>query len=117
MEDQGLVQKEQAITSKYRSFLAEVREAFNKHCDEIKEDALKKFNAIPEEDEEGRRKVLDDQKAELDKTLSELKHLLTQKGAEVRKQLEEIAQIRDQQSFDLDAALGEVEVAKEEHAA
>jgi len=47
------IEKEQAITSGYKAFLAQVREAFNKHCDEVKEIATKKFEATSETDKEG----------------------------------------------------------------
>ena len=49
----------------------------------------------------------------MDKTLDELKHLLSERGAVVRDQLEDIANLRDQQSFDLDAELDEVAAEKE----
>ena len=117
MDDTQLLQQESDITNKYRAFLAQVREAFNKHCDDIKEDATKKFNAVPEEDQDGRKKILTEQKAELDKTLAELKDLLSKKGAEVRTQLEEIANLRDQQSFNLDSELEGVEQEKAEKTA
>jgi len=109
MKETNLTEKENDIASSYRSFLAKVKESFNAHCDEIKEYATAKFNVIPESDQEGRKKVLAEQKAELDKTLSELKELLAKKGAEVRSQLEKIANLRDQQGFDLEAELKEVE--------
>ncbi|MDH5597259.1 MAG: hypothetical protein OEY44_04085 [Candidatus Peregrinibacteria bacterium] len=117
MTTQDLNEKEQQLTDRYRAFLAQVREAFNKHCDEIKDRAQVKFDAIPEENEEGRKKVLSEQKAELDKTLTELKQLLNSKGAEVRRELEEIAKLKDEQSFDLEEQLEEVAVDEEKHAA
>ncbi|MDH5597446.1 MAG: hypothetical protein OEY44_05030 [Candidatus Peregrinibacteria bacterium] len=117
MTTQDLDEKEQHITDRYRAFLAQVREAFNKHCDEIKDRAQAKFDAIPEENEEGRKKVLSEQKAELDQTLAELKQLLNNKGAEVRRELEEIARLKDEQSFDLDEQLEEIVVEEEKHAA
>lgn len=118
MEDQDLSQREAAITSSHREFLAKVRNAFNVHCDEIKAQAISKFNAIPTADQPGRKKVLTEQKADLDKTLTELKQLLTKQGNEVRGHLEEIANLRDQQSFDLDTELAVVEkVDVKKHAA
>lgn len=117
MDQTQLDQKEQAITESYKAFLRKVKEAFNHHCDEIKEHATDKFNTIPEEDQEGRKKVLAEQKAELDKSLTELKSLLSKRGAEVRDQLEEIANLRDQGDFDLDAQLSQIEeIEKEGHA-
>ena len=73
--------------------------AFNNHCDEIKERAKQKFEALPESDQDGRRKILEEEKSELDKTLSELRQLFASKGSQVRRQLEEIAQLKEQESF------------------
>ncbi len=109
MPQDDLTQKEKAITSQYKAFLAKVREAFNKHCDEIKDEAQKKFETIPESNQAERQKVLTEQKAKLDKTLAELKQLLATRGAEVRRELEEIAKLRDEKGFDLDQELAEIE--------
>jgi molybdopterin converting factor small subunit len=109
MDQDQLLTKEKKITGGYKAFLAKVREAFNTHCDEIKEETTQKLRAVPEDDVEGRKKILQEQKAQLDRTLAELRQLLAQKGAEVRTQLEEIANLRDQESFDLDEELAEVE--------
>ena len=117
MNEQELSQKETSITSSYQDFLAKVREAFNTHCEEIKNDATKKFEAIPEEDEDGRRKVLEEQKAELDKALAELKQLLAKRGSEVRQKLEEIANLKDQGDFNLDSALDDVSADEKQHVA
>ena len=105
MNGAQLLDKEEEITTRYRAFLLEVQEAFDRHCDEIKAEATKQIAAIPESDQEARKRVLDDQKAQLDQTLMELKQLLSQKAAEVRVQLEEIANLRDQQEFNVDEAL------------
>ena len=108
MDQSQLSEEEELIKGSYRKFLAQVKEGFNRHCDEVKAEAVRKFNAIPESDKEGRRKILAEQQAELDKTLGELKQLLNIKGGEVRKQLEEIAVERDRQSFDLDTQLEDI---------
>lgn len=117
MNETELSKKEEEITSKYRSFLNEVREAFDRHCDQIKAETMKKFEAIPKDAEEERQKIVDDQKAELDKTLAELKQILAKKKLEFRTQLEEIADLREQQSFNIDAELAEIEADHTKHAA
>lgn len=117
MNQEELSQKEDSITNEYQDFLDKVRAAFNVECERIKDEATKQFNDVPEEDEDGRRRILEDQKAKLDKALSELKQLLAKRGAEVRKQLEEIANLREQGDFDLDSELGDLEVDEKEHAA
>lgn len=117
MDSQSLDQKEADISTSYQDFLDKVREAFNAHCEQIKDKATKKFEAIPEEDEDGRRQVLDEQKAELDTALSELKQLLSKRGAEVRRQLEELANLKDQGDFDLDNELDDVEPDEKKHVA
>lgn len=117
MNELKLEQKEEEITTKYREFLGEVRAAFNRHCDEIKAEATRKLEGVPEEDQETRQKVLDEQNAKLDKTLVELKQLLAKREAKVRIQLEEIANLREQEEFSLDDELAQVEGGQKEHAA
>jgi hypothetical protein len=107
MDQVQLLNKEEEITTHYRAFLDEVRQAFDRHCDEIKTETTRKLEGIPETDQETRQRILDEQKAQLDKTLSELRQLLNTKAVEVRTQLEEIANLRDQQDFNVDAALAE----------
>lgn len=117
MNEQVLAQKEEAVTNDYQAFLDKVREAFNARCEQIKDEATRKFEAIPEEDEGGRKQVLDEQKAELDKALSELKQLLSRRGAEVRRELEEIANLKDQGDFNLDTMLSDVVSDEQGHVA
>jgi len=107
MDTAQLLNKEEEITTQYRAFLIEVQEAFNRHCDEIKAEITKKLEVIPESDQPARQAVLDDQKAQLDKTLSELKQLLNTRAIELRVQLEEIANLRDQQEFNVDEELAQ----------
>jgi len=117
MDELELEQKEEKITSEYRDFLSEVRKAFDRHCDKIKLAAAKKLEVIPKENEDGRQKVLDEQKAELDKTLAELKQLLAKREAEVRVQLEEIASMRERKEFSFDDELAKVEAPERKHIA
>lgn len=109
MDEQDLETKEEEITAKYREFLSQVREAFNKHCDAIKAEAIQKLKGVSEEDTEARQKVLEQQNAQLDKTLIELKQMLSKRESKVRAQLEEITNIREQQEFSLDDELAKVE--------
>lgn len=107
MDNTQLLNKEEEITTRYRAFLVEVQEAFNRHCDEIKAETTKKMEAIPESDQTARQAVLDEQKNQLDKTLAELKQLLNARAAELRVQLEEIANLRDQEEFNVDEELAQ----------
>ena len=111
MNEQTLEIKEEKITSGYRKFLNEVREAFNRHCDDIKAEATRKLENISENDKEARQEVLDEQNTQLDKTLGELKQLLAKREAQVRVQLEKITNIREQEEFSLDDELAQVEEA------
>jgi len=117
MDELELEQKEEEITGTYRDFLTDVREAFNRHCDQIKAEASSKMEGIPEDDQEARQKVLDEQNAKLDKTLAELKQLLAKREARVRVQLEEIANLREQEEFSIEDELAQVEMPEGKHAA
>lgn len=105
MDEMTLLDKEEELTTRYQVFLLKVQEAFNAHCDRIKAEAEKRLETIPESDQEARKAVLDEQKHELDKTLAELKQLLNSRAAELRVQLEEIANLRDRQEFNVDEEL------------
>ena len=72
---------------------------------------------ISEEDKEARQKILEEQNAKLDKTLSELKQLLAKREAEVRVRLEEITNLREQGEFSFDDELAQVEETKNKYAA
>lgn len=99
---------EERITRNYRAFLRKVGEAFDHHCESIRNRTMQEFGKVSEEDQETRQKIVDAEKAELDKVLIELKELLNRKKSEFRHQLEEIARKKDQQSFDFDKELEEV---------
>ncbi len=117
MNEDDIIKKEADINSKYEKFLSEVSDAFNRHCDEIKKNAERKFETIPEEDEAARQQILDEEKVELDKTLAELKQLIATRSTKMREQLEEIANLRDQAEFNLDDQLADVSDNDEAHAA
>ncbi len=117
MDELALEHKEEEITTNYRVFLNEVRVAFNRHCDEIKDEATRKMDGVSKEDEEARQKILKDQNAKLDKTLHELKQLLAKREAKVRVQLEEITNLREQGEFSFDDELAQIEETENKHAA
>ncbi len=104
----GLQQLYSQTTKEYRAFFEKVRAAFNQHCDEIKDRTEEKLAILKEDDKEGRKAVLLEQKKELDESLSELKQLLANESSRMRKTLEDIRRQQESQSFDLDTALQEV---------
>lgn len=114
-DPQVLEQKEAEITQEYRNFLSEVREAFNHHCDEIKDEAIQAMEGVSEDDEATRQKILDEQNAKLDKTLNELKQLLAKREAQVRAQLEEITNMREQGEFSIENELAQLEEGQKNH--
>jgi len=117
MNPDQLDQKEDKITTEYQDFLEQVREAFDRHCDEIRVHAEKKLEGIPETDEEGRKRVQQEEQAELDKTLAELKELLAKRELQVRQQLEEIETTRENEEFNIEDELAQVTEAKGNHSA
>lgn len=117
MNPDELAKKENEVNEKYQEFLSQVREAFDKHCDEIKAQAEKKLEGIPEDDEPAQEEVRQWEESELDKTLAELQELLNRRENMVRKQLEEIEILREQNSFNFEDELAEVGTTPGEHAA
>jgi len=102
--DEFQLRYEETMT-KYHDFFEHVRVAFKGHCEDIKKKTLKKLEGVPEEDKEGRERILLDQKGELDGTLSELKQLLNFQSSKMRQALEEIRKEQETQSFDLEQEL------------
>lgn len=117
MDPVQLNQKEDEVTQSYQDFLAEVRQAFDRHCDQIRAQAEKKLAEVPEGDEETRKNIMDEEQAELDRTLTELKELLAKRELQVRQQLEEIETMREQGAFDFESELAQVGTDEEKHAA
>lgn len=101
-------QRYEAIMAKYHDYFEHVRTAFKAHCEEIKQKTLKKLKKVPESDKEARQEILQEQKAELDQTLSELKQLLNYQSSKMRQALEQIRQEQEAQSFSLEAELANV---------
>lgn len=95
-------------TREYRAFFQKVREAFNGHCDELKEQAEAKLDALKPDDKEGRKEVLLWQKEQLDQALAELKQLIANESSKMRKTLEEIRRKQEEQTFDLENELSQI---------
>ncbi|MBU0727321.1 hypothetical protein KKA95_01405 [Patescibacteria group bacterium] len=89
-------------------YIDQVYEAFNKHCEQVHAETVKKLRATAEGDKEARKKILEEQKAELDKTLAELKQVLGKKTREARQRMEKLEQRKMEESFDLDKQLANI---------
>lgn len=73
-----------------RDYLVKLQDAFNKRCDDIAVATNLKLKAVPETDTEGRKKIFDEQKQQLDEALNQLKKEVNRSGGETRKKLEEL---------------------------
>lgn len=102
-------QRYEETMAKYHAYFEQVRAAFKQHCQDIKEDTLGKLKTTSDDDKEARKKILMDQKRQLDETLAELKQLLNFQSAKMRKALEEIRRQQDEQQFNLDEELASLE--------
>ncbi len=98
-------QRYEATMAKYHAYFEHVRDAFKAHCEDIKQKTLKKLEDISEDDTDARKKILLEQKKELDETLAELKQLLNYQSSKMRKALEEIRREQESQEFDLENEL------------
>lgn len=74
----------------HKGYLEKIHNAFNARCEKIRVAAHAKLDALPETDQEGRKKVLAEEKTELDKVLSELKRAIRKSSQDARAKLEEI---------------------------
>jgi len=108
---QSLQEMYRNIAREYRTFFKKVRVAFNAHCEEIKKVAQDGLAKLDPEDEEGRKKVLIEQKKQLDKALAELKQLLNFESSRMRKKLEAIKRKQEMESFSLEEELAEMATA------
>ncbi len=87
------------------AYIDRVQEAFDRHCEEIDQRTTEKLQAIPEDDVQSKEKILVEQQAELDNTLSELKQILSKKTKDYREELEKEGQKKMEEEFDLDNQL------------
>ena len=73
-----------------RDHLVKLQDAFNKRCDEITALTNEKLKTVPVEDTEGRKKIFDEQKQQLNEALNQLKKEVNHSSSEVRRKLEEL---------------------------
>jgi|GEM_PF-6857613 len=79
----------QAIQAQ-KDYLSKLQIAFDKRCDEVAAQTNEKIKAVPETDIEGRKKIFDEQKQQLDEALAQLKSEVNRSSAETRKKLESL---------------------------
>lgn len=91
--------------AKVNELIDQVYNAFTKHCEEIHEDTLNKLKGTTEQDVEGRKAILKDQKKKLDQTLAELKNVLNEITRKAREKLEDLEKAETEKTFDMDAQL------------
>jgi multidrug efflux pump subunit AcrA (membrane-fusion protein) len=107
-----LDKKYQGTIESHKAYLAQLQAAFDKHCDQIGDEAKAKLAQTPEEDEEARKKIMEDEQAQLSKALAELKQVVNQTNRAVYKKLEEIENKRSEMGLNLDEELAQVENPK-----
>jgi hypothetical protein len=90
------------------AYIEKIYEAFNRHCEDIHAKTVEKINATAEDDVEARKKILAGQKMELDKSLAELKRILSEITAKARKKMEEIENRKAEKDFNLEKELANV---------
>jgi len=100
-----LMEQYNQVVDSHRVYLNQLQAAFDKECERIGNESKKKLETVPEEDVETRKQILMEQQQKLDKALADLKHVATQKSNEVRKKLEEIQNLRDQQTLNIEQEL------------
>ncbi|MBU0577679.1 hypothetical protein KJ742_06695 [Patescibacteria group bacterium] len=91
-----------------KQYIEQVYAAFNKHCEEVHAETVKKLRATAPDDKEARKKILEDQKKELNETLAELKAVLHAKTKETRERMEKIEKQRMEKEFDLEEQLASI---------
>jgi hypothetical protein len=101
-----------AIIESHEQYLSRLQKAFDEQCDKIGDETKTKLAQTAENDDETRQKILEAEKAELDRTLAELKAVVNKANAQTRKRLESIDQKRDATALDLDAELAKIEMNK-----
>ena len=111
-EETTLPEEEEALARLYndtidshRTYLKRLHESFDARCETIGTDAKKRIDALEEGDEEGKKKILTEEQALLDKTLAELKYAINKSSADARQKLEEIQEKLDAEAMDLESEL------------
>ena len=92
----------------HRAYLEKVHNAFDRRCEEIRQRAHEKLKPLAESDEEGKKRVVQEEKMELDQVLSELKMAIHQSSQDARLKLEEIQSKMESSAADLDRELTSV---------
>jgi len=95
-------------SNEVNKYIDQVYEAFTKHCEQIHEETVKKIKETTDADVEARKRILEDQKNNLDKTLAELKQVLNEITRKAREKLEMIESENMAESFNLDKELANV---------
>ncbi len=102
----------QGTIESHKAYLAQLQAAFDKHCDKIGEEAKAKLDQTSEEDDEARKKIMEEEQAQLSKALAELKQVVNHTNRDVYKKLEEIENQRSAMGLSLDEELAQIETPK-----
>jgi|GEM_PF-1516643 len=102
----------QGTIDSHKAYLAQLQAAFDRHCDQIGAEAKDKLAKTTEEDEEARKKIMEEEQAQLSKALVELKQVVNQTNKAVYKKLEDIENKRSALGLSLDEELAQVENPK-----
>lgn len=78
-----------------RTHLLDLQNKFNARCDEIKKKAEEKMKPLKPDDKEGKTAVLQEQKGELETTLSWLKQEVNHSTRQTMRKLEDIQRQRE----------------------
>lgn len=104
-DEDALAQMYNETIDHHRVYLKKLHESFNTRCENIGADAKKRISELPEDDQEGKKKILTEEQALLDKTLAELKYAINKSSADAREKLEEIQSKIDRSAMDLESEL------------
>jgi len=78
------------LINEHRAYLAQVQDAFNKHCDEITAETQAKIAQIPDGNQDARQPIFEEHKKKLAEALSQMRLLINKSTTMVRLKLEEI---------------------------
>ncbi len=79
-----------ATLKDHQEYLEKLHKAFDEKCETIRVAAQAKLKAIPESDPQSRDQVVQEEKAQLNQVLAELKQVIQKSGQDARRKLEEI---------------------------
>jgi hypothetical protein len=89
-------------------YIDKIYEAFTQHCEEIHQKTVEKIKQTADSDVQARKRLLDEQKVQLDKALAELKQVLNDITRKAREKMEMIENEQTSESFNLDKELANV---------